>query len=423
MTRARLASEATEESGSVGVNDADHQYNPRQRVYSHEGNNSEAVPRQRFDSADSFRSAPSSYAPQPSSNFRNPFVKSRSSSRLNHPGISTFGSLDAGDNASVNSFVSGLGTESFVGSDASGFYTAAPSTRDLGRSVSFPVGESHGESENDQYGHYMASASFETGSRRHAASGLPSPGLSNLMEDKPFHSDIDIGASFSGEGQRFEFGGLPASPAVHNSSFSEEALSDLLHKRRPITPSTARSQTFSDSHTTNDEIPFPIPDLKVGILGRQTSRGGELSKTVAESVLGSSPLLNQGEFLKENPSFLKEDGQDASNPWEESDDSGFSKLQTDLNKLLLSESNRNVGNSLFSSFRSKSSAKKESDWTSLAGDALTPRDASNITTPECFDDDAGVAFTASVSTDESPPNASPAKIVNKKRNTSRWKFM
>ncbi len=429
MTRARLATEATSDgSGSVGVNDAiEHQYIPRQRVYSQESNRSnrsDVIPRQRIDSAESYRSAPASYATQSSSfSFRNPFAKSRSSSRLQQPGISTFGSMDAGDNASVNSYVSGHGGESYVGSDASGFYasaTASCGARDLGRSVSFPVGECPGETESELYGHFMASASFETGTRRLAAGGLPSPALSNLMEDKPFHSEI--GTSFSGEGQRFDFGGLPASPAVHNKSFSEETLSELLPNKRPITPSTVQSVTFSDSHTTNDEalhIAAPMPDLKPSILGAQSVRGGELSKTVAESVLG-------GELLQEHPPFLK-DGQDACNPWKQSNDGGFSKLESDLNNLLLSENNtENVDDFPFSSFRSKASAKKQFDWTSTsvglhAGNPV--EESSNPSIAECFNDDGSSLPSSRKSDEDASKLSSPAKSVNKKRNTSRWKFM
>ena len=453
MTKARLATEATDETASASASisatatgSEDHQYphpnpnnnnnnnsnnpnsDPRQRVYSYEGT------RQRFDSADSFRSAPSTSA-QSSSNFRNPFAKSRSSTRLHqHAAISTFGSMDGGDNASVTSYASGIGTESFVGSEASGFYNSTCSSRDLVRSGSFPHGETRHETEHELYGQYMTSTStsFET-SRRHISSGLPSPGLSNLMEDKPFHSDL--GASFSGEGNRFDFGGLPVSPAVHRSAFGEEALSDFLpnthshshshssssNQHRPITPSNMQSHTFSDP------IPLPIPELKnMGVLERQTSRGGELSKNVAESVLGS-PQFNASD------SFSKDLVQDATHPWDESNDGGFSKLQTDLNNLLLSENNNNVDSFPFSSFQSKSTStaaaagvKKESDWSSLAaGDALVSHGTPNskVTTPECFDDDGGVTFSNSVSTDENTPEPSPAKSVTKKRTSSRWKFM
>ena len=445
MTRARLASEATEDSGTgtgtetVSVNDADQQLQHslnRQRVYSHDNVRNE-VNRQRFNSCDSLRSAPSSsYAGHhSSSNFRNPFGKSMSgsSSRLNHmsgnhPVISTHGSMDAADNGSVNSYASGLGTESQsqVGSEASGVYTSmSMSSRDLGRCSTFPMGETnghvHGETDKDQYGHFMTSTSFESGTRRHALNGLTSPALSNLMEDKPFHNS-EIGTSFSGEGMhmRFDFGALPASPAVHTSAFSEEALCDLLHSKRPATPLTAQSLAFSDSHATHDEITVPLPDLPIPMeghlkLSRKVSTSGELPNSVAESVLGSQ---------EENTSPWK-----ISNPWKESNSNNrdFAKLTTDVNKLLLSESSSNpVSKFPFSSFRSKSVsvADKESDWTPFKETALTPKSVSmsNTVVPEHFDDDGVDVLTSPAPTENEPNTASPAKSVNK-RSTSRWKFM
>lgn len=333
---------------------------------------------------------------------------------INHPVISTHGSMDATDSGSVTSHLSGFGTESNVGSETSGMY-ASVSSRDLGRSATFPVNESNsGEVENDQYGNFMTAASFETGTRRLALSGLPSPALSNLMEDRPFHSDIRT--SFSGEGKRFDFGGLPASPAVHNKSFSEDSFGDVLHKKGPITPLTAQSLAFSDSLTTNEEISVPLPDLPPRILERNVSKGGELPNSMAESVLVTE---------EENNSPWREQHKQGLNPWKETNDSSFSKLETDLNNLLLSGNNNNsVDDFPFATFQSKSAAKSQSDWTPLTGTALTPSSSSNATAVhERFDDD-GVGFQSSspVRADGESPVA-PEKNVNKWRSTSRWKFM
>lgn len=428
MTRARLASEVTDETGSMsptGPND-DEQHN-RQRVYSHEAVRTDAA-RSRIDSSDSFRSAPAAYAPSSfrqrlysEQSYNNPVVKSRSSSRLNNTGISSFYSQDAGDSGSVNSFASGYGGDSHFGSDASGIYTTATSSsRDLGRSVSFPVGENVEES--DQYSPFMASASFETGSRRLAANCLPSPALSNLLEDRPFSPEI--GNSFSGEGQRFDFAGFPASPAVHRGAFSDEVFS-------VATPSTSQSYGFSDSHFTNDNAPAPAPvPVLTGNFDRPGSRGAELPKSVAESVLGSSGGL-LSEFFQDDsykPSPLRAG---IRNPWNESNDLGVSKLETDLKNLIFSESNNAaalVDDFPFSSFHSNSSVTSEPNWSPVAGrQPRTSRDKSKIAIPEDFHDD-GIDFASSplaghIRGDGDPSDSPLAKSVNKRRSASRWKFI
>jgi len=382
MTRARLASEATEESGSVNTTPV-----TRQRVYSHEG---AASVRQRIDSSESWRSAP---APNLG---RNNFTKPRSSSRLNvhqrqQPGLSSFYSADAADNVSVNS---GYGGDSYMGSDASGMFTTS-SSRDLGRSVSFPA-TSESASDYDMY----TAVSFETGRARVTTAGLTSPTLSNLMEDKPFTPSIS--ASFSGEGRNYDFAGLPASPAVQ-SPFG---------RRQPVTPSSRQTFSFSDDRPIQDNSRFSIPELPPVQLERQSSRNDELSKHVAESVLRPSNILADN-FDDYKPSPAKDEV--VQNPWKKNDSGGISKLESDLNNLLFSGNGANPYP--FASIQPKASIDNESDWAPVHGHPLTPHATSNI---ENFSDDGDVCFGSPDRISDKASGASSRSGSSKK--SSRWNF-
>lgn len=393
MTRARLASEATEESGSVNTtpvaDDASLYELSRQRVYSHEGS---ASVRQRIDSSESWRSAP---APNMG---RSTFTKARSNSRLNvhqrqQPGLSSFYSADAADNVSV---MSGYGGDSYMGSDASGIFTTS-SSRDLGRSVSFPAAS---ESTCD-YDVYTA-VSFETGRARVATAGLTSPALSNLMEDKPFSPSIS--ASFSGEGRNYDFAGLPASPAVH-SPFG---------RRQPVTPSSRQTLSYSDDRAFQDDSRFSMPELPPVHLERQTSRNDELSKHVAESVLRSSNVLADN-FDDYRPSPVRNEV--VQNPWKKNDSGGISKLESDLNNLLFSGNDVSGSDSFpFASIQSRANIDNESDWTPVYGQPLTPHARSNV---ENFNDDGDECFGSPDRTSDKASGAS-SKSGNKK--SSRWNF-
>ena len=404
MTRARLTSEVTEESASVTSTPIpdDMSHYSRQRVYSHE-----IATRQRFDSSESWRSAP---VPNLG---RNPSRNGGSNIRVNihqQPGLSSFYSADAADNVSV---VSGYGGESHIGSEVSGIYTAA-SSRDLGRSTSFPMaGESTGEYDVN------TTVSFETG-RARVASGLPSPTLSNLLEDKPFSPSIN--ASFSGEGRIFDFAGLPASPAIQRSPFSEKGLSDLLCQQ-PITPSTGHTFSFSDDLPVHDDLQMAVTDLTPSSLERQRSRNAELPNYVAESVLGSSNAFQENFDNCNKPSPLR-DGvlQNGQNPWKENGNGEISKLESDLNNLLFSgNDDSRPDNFPFASTQSKASFKEESYWTPVDGQPLTTHDTPNIAIREKFNDDC-IEFlgTPDRLVEKTSERITPSKSGSKKN--SRWTF-
>lgn len=394
MTKARLTTAVSEESGSVTstpIPDDSSQFS-RQRVYSHE-----ILTRQRFDSSESWRSAP---VPNMGNNL------SRNCHR--QLGRSSFYTADT-DNVSA---VSGYAGESHIGSDASGIYTAT-SSRDLGRSASF-----HASSESAGDYDFNTAVSFETG-RTRVPAGLPSPALSNLCEDKPFSTSIN--ASFSGDGNMYDYAGLPLSPSIQRSPFSERGLSHLL-LRQPVTPSTGQTFSFSEDIPSLNDLQYD--DFRTAILDppsssfkRQTSRNAELPNYVAESVLGSSTALQENFDDYNRPSPLR-DGvlQNARNPWKENDSVTISKLESDLNNLLFSGNDDGGPDSFpFASIQSKASFKKKSEWSPADEQPLTPHGTS---IPEEFSDDCVDFFGTPKRFAEG--SGSTPKSGSKK--SSRWNF-
>jgi len=155
MTRARLAAEAAESTESTlpptesTDNDLSSQVHnpPRQRVYSQESRSSQINNRPRIFSADSFGSierqrlgSVESFGSAASAVFNNPGYQrnilaqpSLSNEQLEQPSVSSF-SYDAMDNESLTS---GLGSESFFGSETVGSRTTKYSANSLGYNLPY----------------------------------------------------------------------------------------------------------------------------------------------------------------------------------------------------------------------------------------------------------------------------------------------
>jgi len=469
MTRARLASEATDGSTTGGdgvasptspsrdeLNTAESnsafQYN-RQRVYSHETAPVRNEIRQRLDSDSSLRSAPPSYRRLPPNHHQRQTLHSdhlsspingrnMSNARLSQnqfPGISTYYSADAADTYSVNSYTSGI-TDPCLGSDASDRFTAA-SSRELGKSSTFPLsGSGSGETEADYFGSYLtASASYDTSGRRLAGSTLSSPGLSNLLEDKPYspeaaldvNNDINV-APIRGFASRE----LHASASMENDTFS-----DILQQPRSTPSSLMGNPTLTQS--------VPLPSLAPNRVERQVSRSADLPNSVAESVLGSLETEAKPDVFFDDKSSMgipcnassasMGDNARPQNPWNEGNSDPVSNLETEWNNLFkLDQGNLPKSNSKFglSSFHSKAADNfLQEDWKPVEGIPLTPSDKSNAAVNnddgrsdqynslrENFEDD-GMCFSVSSPMKEQSGGDSDlleAKTANKK--TQRMKF-
>eukprot|EP00558_Chaetoceros_sp_UNC1202_P000775 CAMPEP_0197258752 /NCGR_PEP_ID=MMETSP1429-20130617/83083_1 /TAXON_ID=49237 /ORGANISM="Chaetoceros sp., Strain UNC1202" /LENGTH=434 /DNA_ID=CAMNT_0042722925 /DNA_START=583 /DNA_END=1884 /DNA_ORIENTATION=- len=434
MTRARLANEADDgveivSPGDMNSSCGNSQYS-RQRVHSHDVQYNDAALRQRLGSEDSFRSAPPAYTQQglagsaskyhhsrySDQKYPGSLNKSRSSSRLNY-GIG-YHPTDAADNTSVASFGSGLGSQSHIGSDTSTWHTTASSSRDLTKTMSFPAGS---EADIDQFGSFMTSASFDTGSKRMIA--VERTGLSNLLEDKPFSPAI--GTSFSEE-EVFDLASasMPTTPTVPRTGFNNVGLSDVLYQQL-TTPSARHTYSLSTGGVANNEKNAQI--FQSGF-ERQVSRGGEVPNAVAESVLGSleaEPDTFQDYTLPighhSQNTYTSDVKVKAQDPWKEKDVDGLSSLGTNWEAMLNLETNQSGEEFPFSSFPPKP-RESEPDWMSVEGQPITPSSLSNIVISENFHDD-GENFPIASPTEnacEGESGALSTKVVNKKRSASRW---
>lgn len=409
MTRARLASGTEESKSSMNSNPVpteDASMSSRRRVYSYESMN-----RQRFDSQESWRSAPSQ------SNVRRQFMQQRSNpqiqySRQVHLGSATNLYSPDGDNGSV---LSGQGSESYLGSDVSGIYTSG--SREFGRSVSFPQ-----ESTEVEHPTFRTAASFETGRARVTST----PTLSNLLENKPF-SPV-IGASFSSEGRSFDFAGLPASPAVRKSQFGDESLNDLLRPQQ-MTPSTSQTFSFSEDRGILDDNHHMIPELHSHAesderpISRESQKSNDLPNHVAESVLGSA--LESEDTFEEQPSpmanyLLSERNQ---NPW--SDQKEITKLENEIANLVMSTQSVDSDDQdsfPFSSIQSKSLfTQNDGEKVSSDGFPITPSNSSNMAIPENFNDDGDFSGGDKEKEASAPSSgrSTPSKSANRRKN---WFF-
>lgn len=418
MTRARLANEATEENGSVTttpVTDDTSHYSFHRAMSYDEG------VRQRFYSADSWR--PPSKVPSRS---WNPFVKSQNNSHLlghHHPGISSFYSADAADSMSVNSFVSGYGTESHMDSETADIYATASSV-DMGRSMSFPAGNDVTDAYYDEQQRQLKiAASFEAERPQLNGIGVPSSILSNLVEGKHFPPGIAPNLCLGSDRQGYDFAGLPATPAVQRSPFCDDALTDLLHQQ-PVTPSTMQTLGLSEEYQTPDAAQLRVPDLdhssldKVSI--KVSLRSSDLPNSVAESVLGYSEDHLEARMI-DNPTSTLEGtaGEHISNPWIENEENVLSKIEKDLNNLLLFENNGRCKNDNFAT------SPLDNGWNPGTSSNLSPNRPFVNAVPENFnDDDVESVFTPERRRlGESSYRNSPSKSSSKRRNTSRWNFL
>lgn len=301
MTKARLAAEASEQSESVTSFDVSeggggdtfasgtaHNNHPRQRIYSHDSKNDIHRERQRLDSADSFGSGSAAF--QQSSKYQQRGRLSAPQSRHmmaqpqdHHAPLSSFSySNDAMDNASVNSLTSALGSESYFGSDTSGFYTATTAnTRDLSRTRSYAIEENMSEEFERDY--KTKSVSFESYT-------LSPTSLSHLFENRPLYPNDKAPATTPVKNKSVSMFGFandesPASRASASTRIISNAANENVqwtdHGRGR--PSSPRAVPTID-HNTDKKL-----NLMPTKLTREISRNGELPNSVAESVLGSSP--------------------------------------------------------------------------------------------------------------------------------------
>jgi len=397
MTRARLANEATaEESESVTttpITEDTSQYSFHRAMSLDEG------VRQRVYSADSWRlsKAQSRW---------NPFVRSENDSGLlrHPPGISSFYSADAADSVSVNSFASGYGADSHLESD-------------MGKSMSFQTEHDLADAYYDEQQQQLKVASsfeIQRPTSRVNGIGVPSFVLSNLVEGKPYPPDIAPSPSLDTDRQRYDFAGLPPTPALERTPFSDDALSDLLH-RQSVTPSTMQTFSLSGEYPTPDVAQLHVPDLdhspfRRGVSDRGASRSSDLPNSVAESVLGSS----EDHFESEGVASGRN-----GNPWIENEENVLSKIEKDLNNLLLFENNGKCKdeNIPFSSL--------ESGWNPMLDSNHSPSRSFVNVVPENFNDDdveSVPVFTPDRRRVGDSFRSSPSKSSSK-RSTSRWNFL
>jgi len=282
-----------------------------------------------------------------------------------------------------------------------------------------------------------ASASYDTSGRRLAGSTLSSPGLSNLLEDKPYspeaaldvNNDINV-APIRGFASRE----LHASASMENDTFS-----DILQQPRSTPSSLMGNPTLTQS--------VPLPSLAPNRVERQVSRSADLPNSVAESVLGSLETEAKPDVFFDDKSSMgipcnassasMGDNARPQNPWNEGNSDPVSNLETEWNNLFkLDQGNLPKSNSKFglSSFHSKAADNfLQEDW--KQGIPLTPSDKSNAAVNnddgrsdqynslrENFEDD-GMCFSVSSPMKEQSGGDSDlleAKTANKK--TQRMKF-
>lgn len=414
MTRARLATEATEESGSVTtapVTDDTSHYSFHRAMSHDEG------ARQRFYSADSWRQS------KVQSRW-NPFVKSESDSHFlgRHPGISSFYSADAADSMSVNSLVSGYGAESHLESEPSDIY-ATTSSVDMGRSMSFPTGNEFADAYyNEQQRHRKIAASFEGDEHRINGVGVPCSILPNLVEKKPFPPGLAPSPSLCSDRQGYDFAGLPTSPVVPRSPFCDDALTDLLH-RQPVTPSTMQTFALTEDYPTPDVAQLRVPDLDHSSLNKVSnkvsSRSSDVPNSVAESVLGYSDDRFESNMIDHKKFNLQGTADESiGNPWVENEENVLSKIEKDLNNLLLFENN---GRCIDENFPF---APQESGLTPEMGLNLSPSRPFVNVVPENFnDDDVESVITPERRRLGDSYRNSPSKSSSRRRSTSRWGFL
>jgi hypothetical protein len=320
---------------------------------------------------------------------------------------------------SVNSFASGYGAESQLESEISDIYTAV-SSMDLGRSVSFPTGNKTFDGcYEDQQGNLGAATSFETACSRFNDIGVPSAVLSNLVEGKTFSPKIKLAPSVGVDRQSFDFAGLPATPAMQRSSFCEDTLSNLLH-HQSVTPSTMQTLSVPpDEFQTSEVAHFHVPDLDRSSVDQFSSHGSNVPNFVAESVL-SYPDLHVNCPKLDNPTSPPK-GEDVNNyadSWTENEENELSKIEKDLNNLLMSD---NGGKGKEDSYPTYT---LESGWNQFTRSTLSPNRPFTQVVPENFnDDDVESVVTPDRRKLGESSRISPLKSPGKRRNTSRWNFL
>lgn len=300
MTRARLASESTKctETASYSSYDSSSvtsslNQSRRQIVSSHQ-----PIRRRMNDTHRSTESRPHSNLAHSQAEVAS--KRSNSSRFFQDFSCCSHHSIDAIDNTSVSSFVSGISESHTHVSDVSGRNHRMMSTHvDLGRAISEDVSDC-----SDYTFHY---APVE------AAYKYASPSsLRNLHEDRPLSADKGglvtsftgehfFGTRLSGSNQNSDFQSLEIKPSHISMSLHGRFMADKLRQSIQTSSTVSLSSGMSyDSHPFNRDISANIYntdpvdecylDPRMHSLNRPSSGNGDLPNSVAESVLGPSDL-------------------------------------------------------------------------------------------------------------------------------------
>mmetsp|Transcript_15047 Transcript_15047/g.17502 ORF Transcript_15047/g.17502 Transcript_15047/m.17502 type:complete len:700 (+) Transcript_15047:65-2164(+) len=276
-------------------------------------------------------------------------------------------SYDTLDTVSVNSFTSGLGSESIFGSDASGFYTTttAATRGELRSTRSFPIDEEHSSNDfdRDDTASKIKSRSFETGlAIKHTMSP---PTLSQLSENRA--------SRFCGLALPFIQGSPPSETSDNRST---------VHQQDEWNGTLTSPMSSSSIHTTGQsscnlkgsaiEAPSFMSLPMMGKLERIVSSGAQLPNSVAESVLDNDADLHADIFHDYKSVFCA--GKDLSvspnkYPWssdvpseaQDKNDFTMSNFQSEWQSMLKLSENDGADDFPLSTFTSKATANKFSE--------------------------------------------------------------